>query len=301
MLSVAEKLNRRWIGCDLGRWGIHATRKRLLGINGCKPFAVLSLGRHERRYWQTANLGGINEDYVAFILQLYDAQPVAGFAYSQGTKSTALVYVGAVDAPITTAEIDAAVDECAKLKRRELHVLGWDWESGRCDVMAEAAAKKGVELLLLQIPREAMEQQAAAGRDIRFFPLAYLDADVEQAGNLSARVALKSFVISDTAFIPHDVRSRAKQWSDYIDYWAVDWDFRNDTFVQGWAAFRTRKERGLPLVSSAHPYENAGKRRILVRVIDIFGNDTRQAFDVDVNYALRTPEFDAQLTSPQPG
>ena len=90
-----------------------------------------------------------------------------------------------------------------------------------------------------------------------------------------------------------------KQWSDYIDYWAVDWDFRNDTFVQGWAAYRTRKERKLPLVSGAHPYENAGKRRILVRVIDIFGNDTRQAFDVDVNYALGTPEYDAQLTGQQ--
>ena len=45
MLSVAEKLNRRWIGCDLGRWGIHATRKRLLGIKGCRPFAVLQPGQ----------------------------------------------------------------------------------------------------------------------------------------------------------------------------------------------------------------------------------------------------------------
>ncbi len=58
MLSVAEKLNRRWIGCDLGRWGIHATRKRLLGINGCRPFALLHLGKHERRYWHGANFGG---------------------------------------------------------------------------------------------------------------------------------------------------------------------------------------------------------------------------------------------------
>ena len=41
-LAVAEKLNRRWIGCDLGRWGIHTTRKRLLGIENCKPFEVLN-------------------------------------------------------------------------------------------------------------------------------------------------------------------------------------------------------------------------------------------------------------------
>ena len=30
--AVAEKLNRRWIACDLGRFAIHTTRKRLLNI-----------------------------------------------------------------------------------------------------------------------------------------------------------------------------------------------------------------------------------------------------------------------------
>ncbi|MGH8070268.1 MAG: site-specific DNA-methyltransferase [Candidatus Entotheonellia bacterium] len=49
-LAVAEKLGRRWIGCDLGRWAIHVTRKRLLGIENCKPFEVLNLGRYERQY-----------------------------------------------------------------------------------------------------------------------------------------------------------------------------------------------------------------------------------------------------------
>jgi adenine-specific DNA-methyltransferase len=49
-LAVAEKLGRRWIGCDLGRWGIHVTRKRLLGIENCKPFEVLNLGKYERQY-----------------------------------------------------------------------------------------------------------------------------------------------------------------------------------------------------------------------------------------------------------
>ena len=37
--AVAEKLNRRWIACDLGRFAIHTTRKRLLGISGVKPFS----------------------------------------------------------------------------------------------------------------------------------------------------------------------------------------------------------------------------------------------------------------------
>jgi DNA modification methylase len=290
-LAVAEKLGRRWIGCDLGRWGIHVTRKRLLGIENCKPFEVLNLGKYERQYWQGVTFGAKQEkslaeqalyEYLAFILKLYGAQPVAGMAHLHGKKGKAMVHIGAVDAPVTIAEIDAAVDECVKLKQGELHVLGWEWEMGLYDLMVEAAKKKGVKLLLLQIPREVMEQQAAAKGDVRFFELAYLEGEIKQPKKLTAQVALKDFVIPNTELIPEDVRSKVKKWSDYIDYWAVDWDFRNDTFMQGWVAYRTRKERKLPLSSDAHTYEKPGKYRILVKVIDIFGNDTSQAFDAEV-------------------
>jgi len=290
-LAVAEKLGRRWIGCDLGRWGVHVTRKRLLGIENCKPFEVLNLGKYERQYWQGVTFGKAKEkplaeqalyEYLAFILKLYGAQPVAGLAHLHGKKGKALVHIGAVDAPVTIGEIDAAVDECAKLKQGELHVLGWEWEMGLYDLMVEAAKKKGVKLLLLQIPREVMEQQAAAKGDVRFFELAYLEAEINQPKKLTAQVALKDFVIPNTELIPEEVRSKVKKWSDYIDYWAVDWDFQNDTFMQGWVAYRTRKERKLPLACDPHTYEKPGKYRILVKVIDIFGNDTSQAFDVEV-------------------
>jgi adenine-specific DNA-methyltransferase len=127
-----------------------------------------------------------------------------------------------------------------------------------------------------------MEQQAAAKGDVRFFELAYLEAEIKQPKKLTAAITLKDFVIANTELIPEGVRSKVKKWSDYIDYWAVDWDFQNDTFMQGWVAYRTRKERKLPLTSDAHTYEKAGKYRILVKVIDIFGNDTSQAFDVEV-------------------
>ena len=52
--AVAEKLNRRWIACDLGRFAIHTTRKRLLGIPSVKPFVVQNLGKYERQQWQVA-------------------------------------------------------------------------------------------------------------------------------------------------------------------------------------------------------------------------------------------------------
>lgn len=56
-LAAAEKNGRRWIGCDLGRWGVHVTRKRLLDIEDCKPFEVLNLGKYERQHWQGVTFG----------------------------------------------------------------------------------------------------------------------------------------------------------------------------------------------------------------------------------------------------
>jgi len=290
-LIAAERQQMRWIGIDISRWSIHLTRKRLLDEANCKPFEVLNLGKYERQYWQGVTFGEAKDkpltqqalyEYLAFILKLYGAQPLAGMTHLHGKKGKALVHIGAVDAPVTISEIDAAVDECAKLKQNTLHVLGWEWEMGLYDLMVEAAKKKGVKLLLLQIPREVMEQQATAKGDVHFFELAYLEAEIKQAKKLTAQITLKGFVIPNTELIPDEIRSKVSKWSDYIDYWAVDWDFRNDTFMQGWVAYRTRKERKLPLSSDSHKYEKSGKYRILVKIIDIFGNDTSQAFDVEV-------------------
>jgi adenine-specific DNA-methyltransferase len=299
-LAVAEKLGRRWIGCDLSRWAIHVTRKRLLEIPNCKPFEVLNLGKYERQYWQGVTFGDRKDksqteralyEYLAFILKLYGAQPVAGMVHLHGKKGRAMVHIGAVDAPVTIDEVNQALDECVKLKQTELHVLGWEWEMGLAgpnnDVrkgspMHEIARQKGVKLLLLQIPREVMEQQAVEKGDVRFFELAYFEAKISRPKKLTVQVELKDFATPNTDLIPEDVRSKIKKWSDYIDYWAVDWDFQNDTFMQGWVAYRTRKERKLPLLSEPHTYEKPGKYRILIKVIDIFGNDTSQAFDVEV-------------------
>ena len=290
-LAVAEKLGRRWIGCDLGRWGIHVTRKRMLGIENCKPFDVLNLGKYERQYWQGVTFGSAKNwqpteqalyEYLAFILKLYGTQPLSGLAHLHGKKGRAMIHIGAVDAPVTFNEIDDAVEECAKLKQNELHVLGWEWEMGLQNLVVPEAQNKGVKLSLLQIPREVMEEQAADKGDVRFFELAYLKATVEKPKKLTAQVTLQNFVIPNSELVPDEVRGKIIEWSDYIDYWAVDWDFQNDTFMQGWVAYRTRKDRTLPLISDSHTYEKPGQYRALVKVIDIFGNDTSQALDVEV-------------------
>ncbi len=296
-LACAEKRGRRWIGCDLGRWSIHTTRKRMLGIENCKPFEILNLGKYERQYWQGVTLGEGRDqqtllyEYLAFVLKLYKAQPISGLSHLHGKKGKAMIHIGAIDSPVTIDEVALSIEECVKVKQPELHILGWEWEMGLAgpnnDVkkgspMHEVAKQKGIKLLLLQIPREVMEQQAADKGDITFFELAYLNVEVKHPKKLQAVVKLKDFVIPNTELIPEEVRDKVKKWSDYIDYWAVDWDFQNDTFMQGWVNYRTRKDRTLVLESDAHKYDKPGTYRILVKVVDIFGNDTSQAYTVAI-------------------
>jgi len=289
-LAVAEKLGRRWIGCDLSRWAIHVTRKRLLGIENCKPFEVLNLGKYERKYWQGVTFGDKKKSdqqlsiyqYLAFILKLYGAEPISGMQHLHGKKGKAVVHVGAVDAPVTIDEINACLDECVAIQQKELHVLGWEWEMGLYDLMTDAAKGRGIKLVLLNIPREVMEQQAVDKGDIKFFELAYLEVDIKQEKGRKILLSLKDFVIPNTELIPEEIRSKIKKWSDYIDYWAIDWDFQNDTFMNGWVTYRTRKDRTLALKSDAHSYEKPGKYTVMVKVVDIFGNDTSQAFEVEV-------------------
>jgi DNA modification methylase len=288
--AVAEKLGRRWIGCDLSRYAVHVSRKRLLGIENCKPFEVLNLGKYERKYWQGVTFGGKKKSdqqlaiyqYLAFILKLYGAEPISGMQHLHGKKGKAVVHVGAVDAPVTIDEINACLDECVAIQQKELHMLGWEWEMGLYDLMTDAAKGRGVKLVLLNIPREVMEQQAVDKGDIKFFELAYLEVDIKQEKGRKITISLKDFVIPNTELVPEEIRSKIKKWSDYIDYWAIDWDFQNDTFMNGWVTYRTRKDRTLALKSDAHSYEKPGKYTVMVKVVDIFGNDTSQAFEVEV-------------------
>ena len=73
--AVAEKLKRRWIACDLGRFAIHTTRKRLLSIPNVRPFVVQNLGKYERQVWAGVEFGGNQaaerqRAYIDFILKL---------------------------------------------------------------------------------------------------------------------------------------------------------------------------------------------------------------------------------------
>jgi len=310
--AVAEKLGRRWIMCDLSKWAIQVTRKRLLQIEGCKPFEIMNLGNYER-HKLAAN--GQWDRYVKFVLELYRAEPVNGFATLHGKKGRALVHVGSVDSPITMREIRQTLNEIGMpegirdkgegkaegirdkgegiktddsslnphpppFRVREVHFLGWDFEMGLHDVVQNVADDYGVKVRLVSIPRDALEVTNPAKEEVRFFDLNYLELKHEVRGR-TVTVSISDFIIANQEYIPDDVRKKITKFSDYIDYWAIDWDYKDDTFHNGWQSFRTRKDPRL-VTSASHVYDQSGQYKILVKVVDIFGNDTTKLVEVRV-------------------
>lgn len=288
--AVSEKLGRRWIAADLSRYAIHTTRKRMLGLENCKPFIVQNLGKYERQYWQGVTFKKKNNEqvplyeYIQFILKLYNAEPLTGLLHLHGKKGKRLVHIGAVDVPVTLSEIKEAIEEVKKLGQDSLDVIGWEWEMGLHDVVENESRESGVKLRLFYIPRDVMDPRAVASGEITFYELAYLETEVEQTKS-GVKVKLKDFAIPNLDLIPEDVRSKIKKWSDYIDYWAVDWDWGKDdedTFHNMWQSYRTKKDRTLELKTDPHIYEDKGKHKIMVKVIDVFGNDTTRVLEVKV-------------------
>jgi adenine-specific DNA-methyltransferase len=282
--AVAEKMGRRWITSDLGRYAIHTARKRFLEIEGCKPFEILNIGKYERQYWQTIQFGNKTAEqtmaeYIAFVLKLYKAEALPGSAYIHGKKGNKLVHIGGVDAPVTFGDIQHALEETRRMKQKELVVLGWEWEMGLHDVVEQEAEKAGIKLHLLSIPREAMDKRAVDAGDIQFFELAYLETEVKKSAH-GYQIKLTDFVIPNLDLIPAEVKKLIKKWSDYIDYWSVDWDYKDDTFHNQWQSYRTKKDRSLELITDPHTSAKKGDYKVMVKVIDIFGNDTTHIIEL---------------------
>ena len=278
---VAERLKRRWVMADLGRFAIHTSRKRLLNVPDCGAFDIKNLGAYERQRWQQSSGNGALRAYIDTILAFYRAEPIEGFRHLHGRKAGRMVHVGATDAPVTIDEAEEVMDEMAGNGIEACDLLGWDWEMGLHDTVPENARRRGLDLQLRQIPREVMERQVAEAGAVRFFELAHVDLDVRRRGH-ETRVLLNDFIIPDEHLIPGEVRERITSWSDLIDYWSVDFEHRDETFHNQWQSYRTREEPALATESDWHEYPAPGRYVIVVKIIDIFGNDTTKLAEVRI-------------------
>jgi len=293
--TVAEKLGRRWIVCDLGRFAVHTTRKRLLGIPGITPFVVQNLGKYERQAWLSAEFerpedrAATEAAYRNFILDLYRAEPLAGYAWIHGAKAGRFVHVGAVDAPITHADVKAiardvwrAVGKTKDGKTTSVDVLGWEFAFEVVEMAQITAAEARVDVKFKSIPRDVLDKRAVDQGDIQakdFFELRAFDVK-HVVKKRVATIELVDFMMP-AEDLPDEVRRAVKHWSQWIDYWAIDWDFKNDTFHNEWQSYRTRDQPKLELQRSRE-YKEPGSYDVVIKVIDLLGCDTTKKIRVEV-------------------
>ncbi|BCW94665.1 MAG: hypothetical protein KatS3mg018_0147 [Fimbriimonadales bacterium] len=292
-LAVAEKLGRRWIGADLGRYAIHTSRKRLIQVQRelheqnkpYRAFDVYNLGRYERQWWQIDRLKGYDEEHRRVVLRFYKAAPLENppSPLLHGKKGTAYVHVDQIDTLFTEQELRAVAQAAHQAGARELHCLAWEFEMELGRKKEAVEAETGLTIRLKYIPREIMEPNR---NEVQFFEAGYLEAKaVQHDGKVD--VQLVNFVPA-LAEAPEKemaaLRERAvKSPFDFIDFWAVDFEWREGKpFEHHWQDFRTRKDRSLKTCTDiGWQYQIPGKHQICVKVIDVFGVDTTTVIEVE--------------------
>ena len=353
-LAVAEKLGRKWIGSDLGRFSIHTTRKRMIGVQrelkkagkDFRAFEILNIGKYEREKFLGVNENLREEekrlqrenkekDFIKLILSAYKAEPVDSFNTFVGKKRDRLVAVGQIDTPVTSDFLERVIAECKEKKITKADVLGFDYEMG---LDFESAKKLGIDVQFKVIPREVFDKKAVEKGQVKFYDVAYIEIKPIIRGRANSKevaIELSDFSVfynqDNTGEVEEKLQSGGskiviengqvikiskdkqtdiierevltKKWTDWIDYWSVDFEFESKKeivrvvdektneekeewtgsyiFENEWQSFRTKKDRTLEL-TSAFKDAQKGKMKIAIKVIDIFGNDTTKVIEVNI-------------------
>ena len=354
-LAVAEKLGRKWIGADLGRFAIHTSRKRLTQVQremkkegkNFRAFEILNLGKYEREQYVSVDvdireqekqqiLENKEKQFIELILSAYNAQAVDSYNTFVGKKRDRLVAIGPVDRPVSAAFVDQAIKEAREKGITKFDVLGFDYEMG---IDFAELSRQGVDAQFKVIPREVFDRRAVEKGQVKFYDVAYIeikpivkgrgsnktiavelcdfsvfynqDSVEETEGSLkegSSKIVIENGQVikvskdKKTAVVTKEVLT--KKWTDWVDYWSVDFNMESRKeiirtvdsktgkekeewtggyiFENEWQSFRTKKDRKLELVS-AEKEVFKGRRKIAVKVVDIFGNDTTRVIEVNIS------------------
>jgi adenine-specific DNA-methyltransferase len=308
--AVAERLGRRWIMSDLGRFAIHTSRKRLIELqrklhDEGKPyraFDVYNLGRYERQWWQKDRLKGAEEEHRRVVLEFFKAEVLTSppSPLLHGRKAGAFCHVDGIDSIFTREEAKQVAQATAQAGGRECYCLAWEFEMELRQYCLALEAELGVKLKLIQIPREIMEKNRKAPPP--FLEVAvlaaepvYRSAPLSPPGRSAGGEGLRSVDIKLTQFLPslaevptkelEAIKERAiKSGFDFIDFWAIDFNWQpGKPFTHDWQDYRTRKDRSLKTISDAgYTYPAPGKYTACVKVVDTFGCDTSITVEIEV-------------------
>jgi site-specific DNA-methyltransferase (adenine-specific)/adenine-specific DNA-methyltransferase len=214
--AVAEKLGRKWITSDLGKFGIHTTRKRLIQVQrdlkaAGKPFRafeVLNLGRYERQAY--LNVGGRlsgkkkeqalarkEQEFRELILKAYRAEPLPDTAFFHGKNGGRLVVVGPINLPVGRLFVEEVILECRKRGATRVDVLAFEFEMGLFPAMLEDAKSKGIDIAPKTIPPEVFDKRAVEKGQVRFADIAYVEATprYDKKDKLALSIELTDFSV----------------------------------------------------------------------------------------------------------
>jgi len=350
--AVAENLGRKWISCDLGRFAIHTTRKRMIRVQRelkkegkpYRAFEVFNLGKYERQFFfgVPANISQAQQEilleakhnkYLGLILEGYSAQRIEGHRYLHGKKAGRFIHIGPLNVPVTKSLVEDVFEECRENQITQLDVLGFEFEMGLVPFIKDELRQQGVDIRLRYIPREAFDKRAVEKGQVKFYDVAYVQVKPHIKGKV-VKIELTNFttyytqddleelekslkkgsskVIIENGQITKLIKGKngilnrellIKKWTDWIDYWAVDFDYEdkkeiirlkendelkevwtgNYIFENLWQSFRTKKDPKIELTSTPNAYEKPGKYKIMVKVVDILGVDTSHIVEVEIN------------------
>ena len=211
--AVAEKLGRKWVVADLGKFAIHTTRKRMIGVQrqlkdegkDYRAFEILNLGRYERSHYigvnpnlreeeQQAQLRQKEADFLALILKAYQAEPVSGFGCFQGKRAGRLVAIGPINLPISRLFVEEIILECRKQHITKVDLLGFEFEMGLFPNVLDDARSKGIDIAPKYIPADVFDKRAVDRNQVVFHDVAYIEAKPIIKGNTLA-VQLTDFTV----------------------------------------------------------------------------------------------------------
>lgn len=225
--AISEKLNRKWIACDLGRFAIHTTRKRMIQVQREKQevgkdfraFEVLNLGKYERQFFMDDLNNGQREQketaYKDLILEAYKAASVEGYGQIQGKKVGRFVHVGPLDVPVTQTRLQEIFDECKKNLFTQVDVLGFEFEMGLQPRIVQEYREQGVEMQLKYIPKDVFDRRAVDKGQVKFYEVSYLRAEPKFDGK-EVRIGLKDFVTNYTQDDIEDIQENMRARSSKV-------------------------------------------------------------------------------------
>ena len=192
--AVAEKLNRKWICSDIGKFSIHATRKRMIGIQrelkknqkNWRAFEILNLGKYQRQHYVYDGKNERDEvkageklkkekEFENLIIDAYRATSVSGFMTIHGKKGGDFVSIGPINQPISRNHVEEVINECIKNNITSVDILGFEYEMGLFPTIQEEAKSKGLRLSYKQIPMEVFDKRAVSKGEVIFHDVAHIE------------------------------------------------------------------------------------------------------------------------------